>query len=83
MDFCRFLAGIPEHRVLRLYGPIICLVQVTAMAAVKQVPQIIAAATSLRVKMVNGELAPGVRFRDSAIFTGAIGPPAHLFPKFC
>jgi hypothetical protein len=51
------------------------------MAAVQKVVQVVWAATSTWLKMIDGQFTARVDFRDAAVFTGRDRAVAHLLPE--
>jgi hypothetical protein len=70
----RFMTRILQRRLLRTRWPVIQFVLVAAKATVEQVVQAVITPFRLWLKMVDGQLTAGVRFRDAAKFTGEAGP---------
>lgn len=77
-----FALWMPKLREIGRARPIIELVLIAPITAIKQVFQAVIAAFLLGLVMVNRQQTACVRFRDAAILTGKICPRADLLTKF-
>ena len=73
-----FLTGIPQHWTVDACWPIVQFVLITAHTAVDQVVEVICAPLALGAKMIDSQLAAGVRLADTTELTGKVSTLADL-----